>query len=130
MSTATEPRTYGYRTKRALPAAPGNAKVCTRCDLWFLAAPRERTCFGCLPRGKRTLRATQGATTGNAVAGKKAKVNGHLKSTFLGLDFKPGTPLSKVLAIEAAAWLDANAKIRSMYPPWDGRSVTLHKAER
>ena len=51
--------TYGYRTKRLLPAAPGKPKVCTRCTLWFLAGPRERACEGCLTYGERTRRAAR-----------------------------------------------------------------------
>jgi hypothetical protein len=115
--------TYGYKTKRALPAAEGKPKVCTRCDLWFLAGPRERTCFGCLPASQRTLRAVRTAPpgAGTGVRRSRGKAAGHdyLKSAPLGVTFKPGTPLSKVLAVEAAAWLDADPKARPTRPPWD-----------
>src|ERR1700691_1189014 len=50
-------KTWGFRTRRELPAASGNPKVCVRCDHWFLAGPRERACFDCLTNGERARRA-------------------------------------------------------------------------
>lgn len=52
-------RTYGYRTRRELPAMPGKPKVCNRCQLWFLAQPRERACDLCLTNAERTARANR-----------------------------------------------------------------------
>jgi hypothetical protein len=116
--------TYGYKTKRGLPARPGNAKVCTRCDRWFLAAPFERVCFGCLRPAERTLRAlkrpAEVITPATPKRRENAQVNG-TRSEALGVTFKPGVPLSKVLAVEAAAWLDADPKARPTRPPWDAR---------
>jgi hypothetical protein len=54
---ATAIKTYGYRTKRSLPAMDGKPKVCNRCELWFLAGPRERACDGCATNTERTARA-------------------------------------------------------------------------
>ena len=55
-------KTYGYRTKRQLPADEGKPKVCTRCDLWFLAGFRERVCQGCQTPSERAKRAAQATT--------------------------------------------------------------------
>ena len=95
-------KTWGFKTKRSLPALPGRPAVCKKCDLWFLAGPRERTCTGCLPRFLRAKRATHPVTPGSPRSAVKAKVD-TLKSSVLGLTFRPGIPVHRMLAIEAAA---------------------------
>lgn len=57
----TASKTYGFARKAELPKAEGNAKVCNRCDLWFLAAPRERVCTACLRPSERAARAVAAA---------------------------------------------------------------------
>jgi len=54
-------RTHSYATKRGLPAREGNPKVCNRCELWFLAGPRQRVCEACHTNQERTLHALKSA---------------------------------------------------------------------
>jgi len=128
-----ERRTYGYARKRELPARPGTARVCRKCSAWFLAAPREAVCWPCLPNWQRAKRAAKPATLGHDVELVTSQVNAaeigaltairdraiaegrqlHIPapesaprgdySEVLGLHFRPGAPLHRQLAIEAAA---------------------------
>jgi len=98
------PPTHGYRRSRDVPGS--NAKVCKTCDLWFAARPREVVCDGCVPNAVRAKRASLAGHTRTArCVGKRAGRRG-VESTFLGVAFKPGVPLWKVLAFEAAQKID------------------------
>jgi len=135
MPTAVLPerRTYGYARKRELPARPGTARVCRRCQMWFLAGPRETVCWPCLPNWQRAKRAAKPATLGRDVElvttqvsaaeisaltaiRERAIAEGRQLHTpaperaprgdyseVLGLHFRPGVPLHRQLVIEAAA---------------------------
>lgn len=104
--------TYGHKTKRQLPAAPGNAKVCTRCSLWFLAAPRERVCFGCLLPAERAKRGAQATTPARPHKPQKALVKGAPKQAYvdrselLDRTFNRPIKLHRQMAYEAAACFD------------------------
>lgn len=94
-------RNYGQHRKRELPADGGKAKVCPRCDLWFSAKPRERICAGCRPVWRRTLGTLQPPLVN--------EVNPLVKpyrSSVLGVTFRPGVPLWRILALEEAAKRD------------------------
>jgi hypothetical protein len=57
-----EVKTYGYDTKRKLPAiSDGKPKVCPRCSKWFLAEKRQRICLGCMTPAMRAKLALKDA---------------------------------------------------------------------
>jgi len=94
----TATKTHGYSRKRDLPADGGRPKVCPKCDHWFSQQPRERICAGCRPAWRKTLVAVRVGPVNEAssqVAGTYSDV--------LRLTFKPGVPLWRQLALEAAA---------------------------
>lgn len=91
-------RTHSFTRKRDVLADGGKPKVCPKCELWFSQQPRERICAGCRPRSRQTLRITRRQQV-NAV---NPQVEGTY-SDVLALTFKPGVPLWKILALEAAA---------------------------
>ena len=96
--------TFGYQTKRDLPAREGSAKLCVRCHLWFLAGPYGRVCDGCKTNFERTKAITRGASK----LLENAQVSG-IVSEALGVTFKPGVPLWRILALEEAAKVDRGA---------------------
>lgn len=53
-------KSYGYARKGQVPDTAGTLKVCGKCEKWFAAMPRQRTCQGCLPNGKKALKAASG----------------------------------------------------------------------
>jgi hypothetical protein len=124
---ARDRKTHGYSRHRDVPDIAGTSpKVCKTCDKWFAARLRESVCDGCVPYYVRAKRASVGNHTGEpSSVGKRAGQQGS-KSDFLGVVFKRRVPLWKILALEAAAWLDAKPAIRSSRPPWDG-GKTLYR---
>jgi hypothetical protein len=106
--------THGFKTRRALVSGSvgGKPKVCPKCSLWFGQQPRERICQGCRPRYAQTLLATrrQAVNAANVqVAGTGNRPLGTV-SQLLGVVFKPGVSLTRVLALEAAAVADGKVR--------------------
>jgi hypothetical protein len=104
--------TFGYERRSQVKSA--NPKVCRKCDMWFAPRPRESVCDGCVRPSERSRRAalapdTRPGSSLGKTAGQRQGKNS-LPGTFsdvLGLTFKPGAPLWRVLALEAAARIDA-----------------------
>jgi hypothetical protein len=115
---------HGYARRRQCPD-PNSAKVCRKCDLWFNPRPRQRVCDGCQPPARRTLAAIRDAGV-NGESSQAASVPGGHYSDVLCLTFKPGVPLWRILAIEAAAeqFWTPRRKARA----WAGKRVTAAEA--
>lgn len=94
----TEQLTYGFARKRDVPNDGGRPKVCPKCQSWFSVKSRERICAGCRPAYQQARMAVRVGPVKSA----NAQVSG-TRSDALSLTFRPGVPLWRVLAFEAAA---------------------------
>lgn len=65
-----------YARKAQVPVtADTRAKVCGKCDRWFAAFPRQRTCLPCLPFAKRAKWGAKPIRHGHVVAVESAQVS-------------------------------------------------------
>lgn len=76
MNRHSEVRRHGYRHKRDLPAIPGSPKLCPKCDLFFVALPRERMCGGCRTPAQKARSAASMKARGTATL--RRRVNDEL----------------------------------------------------
>jgi hypothetical protein len=92
----TAKKTYGFARKALVPDGTGTPKVCSRCDKWFAAIPRQRTCDGCLSPGKKTLKAASRViardplVSGQVRAGQRVVKHGFVEvfSDYMNLTFR------------------------------------------
>ena len=114
----TDERPYGFDRQAIVPVGMGTPKVCGKCAKWFAAMPRQRTCQGCLPNAKKSLKAASGVVvpgtllSGRIKAGQRVVKKGfvevyldYLNLTFRGPVNDPRAPRLEtiVLAYEEAA---------------------------
>jgi hypothetical protein len=92
----TDEKPYGSDRRALVPVGMGTPKVCGKCGKWFAAMPRQRTCQGCLPNAKKTLKAASGVvvpdtpTSGRIKAGQRVVKKGFVEvhSGYLNLTFR------------------------------------------
>ena len=93
-----------------LDRRPGKgAKLCSRCQLWFLPGPRERVCFACLRPSERTVKALRDERVNPQVSSlghSRTRVgpNERVKHQRRGLRAAPGRAVCMELAREEAEW--------------------------
>ena len=120
-----ESKPYGHARKGAVPLLPETtAKVCPKCDLWFAARGRERSCPPCLSRPSvRSRRAALGSHTGMALNGAETAGYGHPKSPM-------GRSVCSDLALAAARHADLGSKPWNDCAGWcgDGCRCACHAA--
>jgi hypothetical protein len=101
-------KTHGYARQRAVPALPATSpKVCSKCDNWFAARPREAICDGCVRPKERTLRALKDPpkpiTPGCRNGRPNVQVNRGVKTVFsdvLGLTFTAKVSDGRLASLE------------------------------
>ena len=93
--------THGYLRRRDVPGT--NVKVCKTCRKWFSARPREQICDGCVPVKIRVKRLALSNHPNPAPRVSRNRRSQGIYSEPLGVTFKPGVPLWRVLAFEAVS---------------------------
>jgi hypothetical protein len=118
-------KSYGHSRIRQVPSHEGtDAKVCSKCTLWFAARPREKLCDGCVPQKVRNARfaadpnwATKAGLKLPGAAGQKGSRKQSqnpvlvTESAILGVRFFRPIPVYLGLALEAAACLDGKRPV-------------------